>query len=106
MNAWIKHCSILLSGVERRVLQWNLTEVELILILSFCLTFSFKHGGWNSEIASLNLVSFKDLSELRRVELGGVEGEGSVTEYAGFIPSLLSPDLPKMQMEKTTLCYV
>lgn len=81
MNTWIKCCSILLLGVECIFFQWNLIEIELILILSFCLTFSFKHSGLSYNIAFLNLVDFKDLSELCRVELGGVGVEGNITEY-------------------------
>lgn len=106
MNTRIKLCSILFLGVECRVFQWNLTEIEFILILSFCLTFSVKHSGINYKTAFQNLVSFRDLSKLWRVELEGDEDEGNIREYAGIIPSLLSPDPPKMQMGKTTLCYV
>lgn len=47
------------------------------------------------------MVSYKDLCELWRAE-----DEGNITESASIIPSLLSLDPPKMQMEKTTLCYV
>lgn len=61
MNNMLFH---LLLGIERMVFQWNLTEIEFISILSFHLSFSFKYSGLSYTIAFLNLVIFKDLSEL------------------------------------------
>ena len=81
----------------------QLKIIELILILSFHLTFSVKHSGLNYRIAFLNLVTFKDMLEWWRIELEGAGDEGHIMEYAGIVPSPLSPDPPQMQMQRTVL---